>query len=435
MNDTSWTGAAVAGITAVYALASGRMARSPVSSAMVFAAFGIALGPVGVDLVDIQKDNGPLLTALEAALALVLFSDAMAVPWQELRAAASLPGRLLGIGLPVSIAAGWLLAWPLLPGLSGWELALVAAILAPTDAALGSDAIANPGVPRLIRQTLTVESGLNDGMVLPFFVLFLAGIPGTSYEGEHVAGTLWRALVLSPVLGLAVGLAGGRVYRLSYRAGWITREWRQVYFLALAAGAYTLAVVTESSGFISAWVAGLALAAALRAEKPGLPEDARTALFAEYLGSLLAMLSLFIFGAVLLGPALEHLSWRIVGYAVLSLTVVRAVPVALALAGTRLKKPTIAYVAWFGPRGLASIVLGLLVAEEQVRGAELVGRMVAVTVGLSILLHGATAQGLSNRYARWYERAAGTEPDLQESVASPARIRRRGIGAPQRQGQ
>jgi NhaP-type Na+/H+ or K+/H+ antiporter len=183
-------------------------------------------------------------------------------------------------------------------------------------------------------------------------------------------------------------------------------------------------------------VSGLALAAALRgtrtADAAPLPEEARTAEFAEYLGSLLAMISLLIFGAVLLGPALEHLSWRIVGYAVLSLTVVRMIPVVLALAGTGLKPPTVAYVAWFGPRGLASIVLGLLVAEEPVTGAELIGRVIAVTVGLSILLHGASAVFLSDRYAAWYQRVAATTPDLRESAAPTATLRRRAIGAPHR---
>jgi NhaP-type Na+/H+ or K+/H+ antiporter len=433
VSDTSWAGAAVAGVTAVYALGSRRLSTSPVSSAIVFAGFGILLGPVGLDVADVHHDTGPLLTTLEAALILVLFTDAMGVPLNDLRAGVALPGRLLGIGLVLSIGAGWLLAWPLLPGLSGWELGLVGAILAPTDAALGSSAISNPGVPRLVRQTLNVESGLNDGMVLPFFVLFLAGIPGTSYADEGTGGTLWRALVLSTVLGLAVGWIGGRVFSLSYRSGWIGREWGQIYFLALAAGAYALAVVTEGSGFIAAWVGGLALAAALRRDGDALPEEVRTAEFAEYLGSLLAMLSLLIFGAVLLGPALEHLSWRIVGYAVLSLTVVRMIPVALALAGSRLKTPTVAYIAWFGPRGLASIVLGLLVVEEQVPGAELIGRVIAVTVGLSILLHGASAVFLSGRYARWYERTAAATPDLRESAEATTRaVRPRGIGAPDR---
>ena len=459
MSDTtSWAGAAVAGITAVYALGSQRLSRTPVSAAIVFAGFGILLGPVALDVIDLAHDTGPLLSALEAALTLVLFTDAMGVPLGELRAGVALPGRLLSIGLVASIGVGWLLAWPLLPGLSGWELALVGAILAPTDAALGASAIANPGVPRLVRQTLNVESGLNDGMVLPVFVIILSGIAGTTYAEEGAGGTVWRALVLSTALGAAVGWVGGRLLSHSYAHGWISREWGQIYFLAPAVGAYALADVAKGSGFIAAWVAGLALAAALRSNRPlhlirpirptrppaalppirptrppALPLDVRTPEFAEYLGSLLAMISLLIFGAVLLGPALEHLSWRIVGYAVLSLTAVRVIPVVLALAGTGLKRPTVAYIAWFGPRGLASIVLGLLVVEQHVPGAELIGRVIAITVGLSILLHGASAVPLSEHYAHWYARTAPTAPDLRESAAAPSAVRTRRIGAPDAQ--
>lgn len=432
VSGTSWTIAAVAAVTAGYGLGSRRLSRSPVSAAIVFVGFGVALGPLGLDLVSLDRDRGALLTLLETALALVLFTDAMVVPVQELRSGGALPGRLLGIGLVLSIAVGWLLAWPLLPGLSVWELALVAAVLAPTDAALSSGAISHPGVPPLVRQTLNVESGLNDGMVLPFFVLFLAAVPGTTYAEEGAAGTFWRALLLSTALGVAVGEIGGRLLCLSHRRGWITREWGQIYFLALAAGSYALALVTKGSGFIAAWVAGLALADALRRSGPSLPEAERRAELAEYLGSLLAMLSLLVFGAVLLGPALEHLSWRIVGYALLSLTVVRMVPVAVALVGSGLKPPTVAYIAWFGPRGLASIVLGLLVAEEHVSGVQLIGRVVAVTVGLSVLLHGVSAVAISDRYARWYERAAGAAPGLRESAVTPSPMRGRRLGAPDR---
>ncbi|WP_051838422.1 cation:proton antiporter [Streptomyces sp. NRRL WC-3742] len=427
MSDVGWAGVAVAGVTAAYALGSQRLASTPVSAAIVFVGAGILLGPVGLDLISLQHDRGPLLALLEAALTLVLFTDAMAVRPGDLRTGAALPGRLLGIGLVPSIALGWLLAWPVLPGLTGWELALVGAVLAPTDAALGSSAIANPRVPALVRQALNVESGLNDGMVLPFFVLFLAAIPGTPYAEEGAGGTFWRALLLSTVLGLAVGGGGGRLLQWSRERGWITREWRQILVLAVAAASYGLAAVTHGSGFIAAWVAGFAFAYAMRGSGPAVPDRDDTAHLAEDLGNLLALFSLLVFGAVLLGPALEHLSWRIVGYALLSLTVVRMVPVALSLAGTGLKAPTVAYVGWFGPRGLASVVLGLLVAEQHVPGVELIGRVVAVTVGLSVILHGVSAVVLSDRYGRWYERAAERDPGLRESARRPPAIRHRWV--------
>lgn len=433
VSGAAWSGAAVAGVTAAYALASRRLADTPVSAAMVFVGFGILIGPVGLDLVSLQHDSEPLRTLVEAALTLVLFTDATTVRPADLRGSAGgLPGRLLSVGLILTIGSGWLLAWPLLPGLTAWELALVSAILAPTDAALGKSAISDPRVPVLVRQALNVESGLNDGMVLPFFVLFLAAVPGTSYAHEGVAGTFWRALLLSPVLGLAVGGAGGRLLRVSTDHAWVTREWRQIYVLATAAGAYTLAAVTHGSGFIAAWVAGLAFAYSLRRGGSPTVEVAHTNTteLADYLGGLLAMLSLLFFGAVLLGPALQHLSWRIVGYAVLSLTVIRMVPVAVALAGSQLRPPTVTYVGWFGPRGLASVVFGLLLAEEHIHGVDLLSRVVAVTVGLSVLLHGTSAAALAARYGRWYERASA-QPGLRENTTTPDLPQRRsGHGSP-----
>ncbi|MFD6971587.1 cation:proton antiporter [Streptomyces sp. NPDC059979] len=430
MSSGAWTVAAVAAVTAAYALGSRRLSSTPLSSAIVFVGCGVLLGPAVLDIVNLEQDAAPIVALLEVTLTLVLFTDALSVRRRDLRTGGFLPGRLLGIGLPLSIGAGWLLAWPLLPGLTMWELALVGAILAPTDAALGKTAMSHPRVPALVRHGLNVESGLNDGMVLPFFILFLAAIPGTYYAQEGVAGVFWRALVLSTAIGLLIGWLGGRLLQWSRARGWVAREWRQVYLPAVAAGAYELAVVTDGSGFIAAWVAGFACGFALRRSPAGgEKEDAdRTAEFSETLGGLLAAISLLVFGAVLLGPALEHLSWRICLYAVLSLTVVRMLPVALSLAGSGLRPRTVAYIGWFGPRGLASVVLALLVVEEHVPGVELLGRAVAITVGLSVLLHGVSAVPLAERYGRWHEKAAAASPGLREGTPVPTSPARRGLG-------
>ncbi|MEV6945200.1 cation:proton antiporter [Streptomyces sp. NPDC051172] len=434
MSSGAWTVVAVAGVTATYALGSRRLSTTPVSSAIVFTGCGILVGPAVLDIVGIAHDSVALTALLEAALTLVLFTDAMTVRRRDLATGGFLPDRLLGIGLPLSIAAGWLLAWPLLPGLTAWELALVGAILAPTDAALGKSAMSDPRVPALVREGLNVESGLNDGMVLPFFVVFLAAIPGTSYAHESVAGTFWRALLLSSALGLLIGGCGGWLLRAARTRGWVVREWAQIMVLAVAAVSYELAVITDGSGFIAAWVAGFAFGYALRrfpnatgtgtgtATEPESGDD--TSEFAEELGGLLASVSLMLFGAVLLGPTLQHLTWRIVLYAVLSLTVVRMLPVALSLLGSGLRAPTVAYIGWFGPRGLASVVLALLVVEEHVPGTVAMGRVVAATVALSILLHGVSAFWLAGRYGAWFRRAGtAAERELREGAVpsqSPA---------------
>ncbi|MEU7021271.1 cation:proton antiporter [Streptomyces sp. NPDC046203] len=454
-----WAVAAVAAVTAGYALVSRRLATTVVSAPMVFTAFGVAIGPAGLGLISLDHDAGAILTLVEGTLTLVLLTDAMSVRRRDLRAGGFLPGRLLGLALPLTLAAGWLLAWPLLPGLTLWELALVAAILAPTDAALGESAVAGPGVPPLVRNGLKVESGLNDGLVLPFFVVFLAAIPGTAASAEGIAGTFWRSLVLSTALGLAIGGSGGWLLSASRARGWVTEEWRQVFVLAVAAGSYALAAVIDGSGFIAAWVAGFALGTTLRRgaraavvkaaasggvvgtgpESESGPESGPgsgpvedgddTARPAARLGDFLAALSFLVFGAVLLGPQLQHLDWRIVVYAVLSLTVVRMLPVALSLAGTGLALPTVLYAGWFGPRGLASVVFGLLVVEEHVPGTALIGRAVALTIGLSILLHGLTAHFLADRYGAWHRAASARRPGMREGPpAVPAPLPDRGPG-------
>ncbi|MGI5427735.1 cation:proton antiporter domain-containing protein [Streptomyces sp. CA-179760] len=490
MSGSVWAGAAVVAVTAGYALFSRRLATTAVSAPMVFTGCGIAIGPIGLGLLDLEQDAGPVLTLVEAALTLVLFTDAMAVRARALRLGGFLPGRLLGIGLPLTIGAGWLLAWPLLPGLTLWELALLGAVLAPTDAALGKTAVADRRVPALVRGGLNVESGLNDGMVLPFFVVFLAALPGTMASEEGASGVFWRALVLSTAWGLAVGGLGGWLSCRSHARGWISGDWRQTFVLAVAAGAYTVAVAFDGSGFIAAWVAGFAFGVALRrsgaaegrgeaaaaapsrepaeapgkapaqepaeapgkapaqepAEAPGKapaqePAEAPgkapaqepagapgkapaqepdavddSAGLAEHLADLLASLSFLVFGAVLLGPTLDDLDWRIIVYAVLSLTVVRMLPVALSLARTGLALPTVAYIGWFGPRGLASVVFGLLLVEEHVPGVQLLGRVIAATVALSILLHGMSAVVLAKRYGTWYGKAAARRPRLREDL-------------------
>ncbi|WTW91878.1 cation:proton antiporter [Streptomycetaceae bacterium NBC_01309] len=424
----AWTGAAVAAVTGGYALFSRYLASTPVSAPMVFTGFGVLIGPVGLDMLDLGHDAGLVLTLVESALALLLFVDAMTVRRRDLRTGGVLPLRLLVIGLPLTIGAGWLLAWPLLPGLTMWELALVAAILAPTDAALGKGAVANPGVPALVRHGLNVESGLNDGLTLPFFLLFLAALTGTDASDDGLGGVFWKALVLSAAVGVAVGGAGGWLLPWARAKGWVTSEWREVFVVAVAFGAYSVAVAADGSGFIAAWVAGFTFAVGLRRTAPpngsGSPGSAdgaeeRPAELAEFVAGLLGTLSFLVFGAVLLGPALEHLDWRIVVYAVLSLTVVRMLPVALSLIGTGFRPSTVAYLGWFGPRGLASVVFGLLVAEENVPGIGLLGRVVSVTIGLSILLHGMSAPFLAARYAGWYEAAASTTPGLPESSGAP----------------
>ncbi|GGW84215.1 cation:proton antiporter [Streptomyces galilaeus] len=410
-------GAAVVG----YGALSRRLSTTVLSGPLVFMLVGVAIGPLGLDLLDRAKDPEVTRTLLESALVLLLFADAAGIRARDLRREEFLPLRLLAVGLPLTMALGWLVAWPLLPGLGVWELALAAIILAPTDAALGQQAFSNKQVPPLVRGGLTVESGLNDGLALPFFVLALAAA-GEGHSHPGVAETFLRALLLSSAIGVAAGWAGASLLRWSLDRGWSSSDWRQFLALAIPVIAYVLCAVGEGSGFIGAWVAGLAFGIHLRRTPAdlGIPaqdtDPAQSTRFTERLGLLLASLSFLVFGAVILGPTLEHLSWRIVLYALLSLTIVRMLPVALALAGTGLRPASIAYIGWFGPRGLASLVFGLLALEEHLPGGTLLSEVIAVTVGLSIILHGASAPILGDRYGTWFTRTLRKEPNMRENA-------------------
>jgi NhaP-type Na+/H+ or K+/H+ antiporter len=416
---SAWAEVAIAGTAAGYALVSRRLAATAVSAPMVFVGVGLALGPLGLDLLSLSGDTEPILALLEATLVLVLFTDALMVRPSALRRDGFLPLRLLGVGLMLTMGLGWLVAWPLLPGLTIWELALVAIVLTPTDGALGLAAITNPGVPPIVREGLNVESGLNDGMSLPFFVLALAAVAPEAEGGHGPLGVFVLALVVSTAIGVGVGWLGARSMLEARAREWTASPWDQLFVVAVAFVGYAIAVAVDGSGFIAAWVAGLSFAGVLRGRTSAESHLVqRSAAFAESLASLLTALSFLVFGAVLLGPALQHLGWRVVAYAVLSLTVIRLVPVVLALAGSRLKVPTVAYIGWFGPRGLASIVLGLLVVEAGTPGVALVGDVIALTVGISVLAHGASSGYLSSRYAEWYAGATAAGVLLRET--SPA---------------
>jgi len=407
-----------------------RLSRTPISGPIVFVAAGLLLGPTGVDLIRPETDHELIRATLEVALVLVLFTDAMTIQSSALRRQDFVPIRLLAIGLPLTMLLGWVVALGVLPSLDLWAAALLAVILAPTDAALGLATISNPRVPQLIRQSLNVESGLNDGMALPFFTIALAAAAESGDLAQTgVVEVLLRALVLSTVLGAVVGWGAGRLLVRSRERGWVDGAWARIGVVAVALGAYGLAVATEGSGFIAAWVAGLAFGGAIR-RHGGEAEAERNSGFAEDLGGLFVSLAYIGFGAVLLGPLLEHLTWPPIAYAVLSLTVIRMLPVALSLLGTGLRRPTTLYVGWFGPRGLASVVFGLIAVEEAVPGIELIAETVAATVALSVLLHGVSSVWGSNRYGAWYEAAIAEGADLVEAGSAPERAIRRRLPAP-----
>lgn len=380
-----------------------RLERADLAAPIVFTVLGAGL--VGIGLVDAGAAPETLKPLVEIALVWVLFSDAARVRVQDLRADLGRYSRLLGIGLPLTILAGWALARWFFPDLDGWLALLVAAALAPTDAALGVPVVTNPAVPSRIRRLITVESGLNDGIATPVVMFAIAGAAAVEgVEGTVGLGAALAQLAVGLLIGVAVGGAGGYLLRLTRRKGWVAEEFAGIAVLALALVAYVLAIVVGGNGFVAAFCGGLAFGAT--AGRRGQAE----LVFLEQASGLVSLLVWMAFGAIAIPILLDRLSPFLVLYAVLSLTVVRMLPVAIATIGSGFDRNTILFVGWFGPRGLASLVFALLALEELGESdASLAVTIIAATVFLSVIAHGASAAPLAARYGR-AEAARGREP-------------------------
>ena len=341
-------------------------------------------------------DEGTRLLA-EITLVLVLFSDASHVRFQALRQYVSIPCRMLVVGLPLTIGLGMLVAYGLNPE-SGLAMALLtAAVLTPTDAALGQTVVASEDVPEHLRQTINVESGLNDGLVLPF-VLFGAILASATMEGAHTDGLATSAvvqIVLGPLVGISIGWSAAKTMDVAQDRNLIAEAAGGVAFLAVAFAAYIASEVIGGNGFIAAFVAGMAFGNTYRHDIHFIGE------FMEGVGQLLTMFAFLVFGALLLPDGLAHMTWKAVVLALLFLTVVRVVPIWLSLLGTGLPNREKLFLGWFGPRGLASILFTLIMMDEfDFPGEEELLACVSMTVFLSIILHGITAAPLSKRIGR-----------------------------------
>lgn len=375
----------------VWGVVSARLTRADLTAPIVFVAAGGALA--AADLVDAPSAPETLTPLVEITLVWVLFSDAARVPVQELRHDLGQYVRLLAVGLPLTILAGWGLATWLFPELGVWLALVVAAALAPTDAALGVPVVTNPVVPSRIRRLITVESGLNDGIATPVVMLAIAG--AASAEGIAEASGLAEALVellVGAVVGGAVGGVGGWLLRGARRRGWAAEDFAGIAVLALALVAYAGAVTAQGNGFVAAFCGGMAFGA--MAGRRGSTE----LVFLEQASGLVSLLVWLAFGAIAFPIMFDTADLAIVLYAVLSLTLVRMVPVALATLGAGLDRKTVLFVGWFGPRGLASLVFALLALEELGAGADEAVAVIGLTVFLSVLAHGLSAAPLAARY-------------------------------------
>ncbi len=357
----------------------------------------------------------------EVALVLLLFSDAARLDLPSLRRELGWPSRLLLIGLPLTMLAGVGVGWLVFPGVALASVVLLSTMLASTDAALGQKVVSDASVPARVRQALDVESGLNDGLAVPFFLVAL-DIANAELEGgvtSAVVSSAAEQIGWGLTAGLAAGFLGGLLFRFADRRGWIGGEWRQIVPLAVALLAYAVALKLGGSGFIAAFVGGMAFGRASGAR------GSVVTLFTEEAGGLVAAVTWIGFGALALTLAIPHITWQVLLYALLSLTVVRMVPVAIAFTGQGVRRPTVAFIGWFGPRGLASIVFALLALERGVPNGEVVLTTVVVTVAFSVVLHGLTSAPLVAAYHRWYAAHSVEHPAAEEATpATMPRLRR-----------
>ncbi|GAF49002.1 putative CPA1 family transporter [Rhodococcus wratislaviensis NBRC 100605] len=401
MAAMTWALPAIAVVLLGFAAISRRVAGTPITAPIVFTVTGLLLGVEAAGVVDVHATAEIVKLLAEVTLALVLFSDAAHVDLAELRTEISLPARLLGIGLPLTIAAGFGAAAIVLGDLAWPEALLLAVILAPTDAALGQAVVTLPVLPMRIRQGLNVESGLNDGICVPLFLIVLAIAQAEAGAiGDGAAARLVTEQIgYGVVAGVGAGVLAAAVLATASRRHALDPLWAHTVPVTAALLAYTAAVPLGGSGFIAAFVGGLTFGALRR--RADVDDDAGHMI--DETGDLFSAVTFIVFGAVLLGPALGRLSWAVLGYAVVSLTVVRMIPVALSLVGTHPRAPTVAFLGWFGPRGLATIVFAILIIEEpgELPHEELLLTTAVITIALSVLAHGLTAAPLAARYAAW----------------------------------
>jgi len=396
----------------LFSVFSARLQRSIITPPLFFALMGFLLGPYVLHLGDFEIEHNFIQILAEITLVFILFTDAARIDLRQLYKEHDLPICLLLIGLPLTIILGMIIGKYIFAGyFSLLACAILSTILAPTDAALGQAVVSNSRLPIRIRQALNIESGLNDGIVLPVILILIA--TGTETSVGQWSVFIVLQILLSPILGIAIGALGGKLLKFAAKKQWITHNFQDLVVITLALMAYVISELLGANGFIAAFCAGLAIGNLTRDLCECLYE------FTESEGQLLSLLIFLIFGAVLLPLAIQNFTWTMLFYALMSLTIIRMVPVFLCLSFSHLRWQSKLFLGWFGPRGLASILFGLLVLERSnlPMKTELM-EVVILTVAISIFAHGVTAFYLSQAYANFMESIKLRKPSEEKPVSS-----------------
>jgi NhaP-type Na+/H+ or K+/H+ antiporter len=378
----------------LYSSIAGGVEKSRISGPMIFTVVGLVIGPIGFGWLNPDLDDDGLRMLADITLALVLFIDAANADLSVVKRGIRIPKRMLALGLPLTILLGFGAGLVLFEQLSVFEVAILATMLAATDAALGKAVITNKAVPARIREGLNIESGLNDGICVPIVFLFIALALGSDTGGSSI-GFAIKLLAQEVGIGLVVGLGmaaiGARILKVCHERGWITEIWCQLPVIALALGSFAVAQSLHGSGYVAAFTGGLLFGSYQTRDLH------RLVLAAEGTSETLALVTWVAFGSAVLGQSLEYFTWHVAAYAVLSLTVVRMLPMFLALTGSGESTTSKLFLGWFGPRGLASIVFAIIVMNSGVAGGGQLAITVVFTVALSIVAHGLTANPLARR--------------------------------------
>ncbi len=404
----------IAVILILYGAVSKPLDARGITSAMIFTAAGFLVGTSVLKLVNVHVETVAAERFVELALVFLLFSDSTRIDLAGLRRHRGWPSRLLLIGLPLTMLAGLGASLLVFPGIALANAFVLSTMLCSTDAALGQRVVSDKSVPARVRQALDVESGLNDGLGVPFF-LVAVDLSLAELTRSGVTSAVVRNMAEQIGWGLAAGIGAGTLAGLLLRTaddrGWLEGQWRQILPPVAALLAYLVALKLGGSGFIAAFTGGMTFGYFSR--RHDLPVTSLN----EDVGGTLAGATWVGFGALAVSMLLPHVTWQVVAYAVLSLTLVRMVPVAVALLGTGARLPTVAFMGWFGPRGLASIVFATIALENGVPDRQVLLTTVMMTVLLSVFLHGLSSVPLVRAYSRWY--AAHTAKDPNASEAQP----------------
>lgn len=379
----------------IFGLVSKLSEKSSITAPMVFVAVGLFIS--ALDIFEVSIEMSLVKTLAELTLVIILFTDASMIQFNKLTdALKGIPTRLLALGLPLTMFLGAAVGYLLFPSWNLWAILIVALVLSPTDAALGQAVIKSETVPKKLRDSISIESGLNDGIALPPILLCIAALSapdGMLPEGGHWLSYLALQLTLGPLIGGIIGWAGGRLIEHSVNKGWMDPVFQQLSSISLAIIAFTCAEIFHGNGFIAAFFAGLLLGVKTLEVRHRIQE------FGEAEGQLLSLSIFLLLGLVAIPVFYEFWSINALLYALLSLTVIRMLPVFISLFSVNISTYSKLFVGWFGPRGIASILyLLIIIGEIGFIGYEEPLSVIVLTVLLSTFLHGISALYLSSKF-------------------------------------